>query len=452
MAQKINELHLIGKVLDDPTLTTYSMLIELGVSSGFFVTAHANYYWTMLEGYVTAYRSVPTRKYLYDLYTQSGLREVPIPKGPQEDIRAIKEIVQERNNRTKLSGIIAQAANMFDRKEPVDRVIEALQRSTSVLNLKDELIVKQLNKSMEDHIDRYIRILRGEMSEGFLWPWDTLNNVSRITESLYFGFYGRPKNMKTYALLWLGCHVAKQGGRVMFLSPEITEIQYNTRMISICAGLDETLWRKKKLSEEEAKALLLTDITKYPITYVHLSEYSVPVLRRDVMRRSPDLVLVDALHKFYDEETGKADQSQQVVRNVARNTTKLTRDLHVPLGFTAQANRESEKQTVRSSATGDVGFSDALSQEVDILFRVKKTKDNLDLGDRAISANKKANVIGDTVLQIYTVATRDFDPVGFTTDAFPGVSFTERYPYIQEEGDAEHNGQRTQRGPRFRPS
>ena len=430
--KRINEFDLIAKVIDT---NSYQDALKFGVTPEFFVSPIARFYWYNVGLYVQRYHTPPSREYLYDLATNGNVDPIPLPASPLDPLEAIISSVRDKNNRLKIQLVLKDVSDMVKKGKPIERVLRSLYKIGDTVFVEQERSIKTAREAVGEFLEDYIKRLRGEIVPGYEWPWEKPNEMSRISQQMYFAFFARPKNMKTYLLMWVGYKAALQGARVIFISPELTELQYKRRLVAMLARLDEKPLRKLEYTEDEIRRLLAAENMDIDFTYIYLKAFDIPTLASEIQKTRPTLVLVDAIHKFYDVETGRQDQSPQVVRNIVRSVGALAREDNIPIGVTVQANRQSSRTNVDAELTDDVAFSDALAQETDILFRIKKINDPLPLEERRALATHDTYLDRDEVVVVYTAATRETEPFGFTIEAYPCVSFDQRYPIAISENN-----------------
>lgn len=87
----------------------------------------------------------------------------------------------------------------------------------------------------------------------------------------------------------------------------------------------------------------------------------------------PDLVLIDGMYLLSDDQKGSS--RWESISNVSRNLKKLARKKGVPIIATTQFNRASEDVKIDRVTLSNLGFSDSIGQDADVVLGLFRTKD-----------------------------------------------------------------------------
>jgi len=87
----------------------------------------------------------------------------------------------------------------------------------------------------------------------------------------------------------------------------------------------------------------------------------------------PDLVLVDGMYLLADDQNSQS--RWEGISNISRSLKKLARKKNVPIIATTQFNRASEGVKIDKVTLSNLGFSDSIGQDADVVLGLFRTKD-----------------------------------------------------------------------------
>lgn len=87
----------------------------------------------------------------------------------------------------------------------------------------------------------------------------------------------------------------------------------------------------------------------------------------------PDLIIVDSFYKMKDDRSGKRSVKWEVQYNIVQDLKGVTQLLHIPvIGVTQRHRSKKEESDAEEEDLGDIAYADAVGQEADAIYRVKK--------------------------------------------------------------------------------
>lgn len=217
----------------------------------------------------------------------------------------------------------------------------------------------------------------------------------------------RPSMGKTSLALNIASRVAKDGGRVLFVSLEMSEKQLATNLMALRCGInsrnigrrcvqDHELDRMAKESSAAAReALYIVEPSSLTPAGLHLA------VRR---MRQPSLIVVDYLQLMHIE--GKQESRQVEVGKISRAIKATARKANVPILALAQLNRgiETRSREDRTPRLSDLRESGAIEQDADVVMllhcedRYNPTADNKELAQVIVAKNRNG-ATGSTTLR-----------------------------------------------------
>jgi replicative DNA helicase len=185
----------------------------------------------------------------------------------------------------------------------------------------------------------------------------------------------RPSMGKTTYMTHIAKHVAKNYGKVMIFSLEMTHESLTQRMIASdgplhmgmmrdpsTANRDENFWPKLTAATNRVISL--------PIEIDDQGGLSVGELRaraRREHRKSPiSMIMVDYLGKLNDGGRTRDNRNQEI-SNISADLKNLAKELECPVIALSQLNRSLESRTEKRPNNSDLRDSGSLEQDADII-------------------------------------------------------------------------------------
>lgn len=272
-------------------------------------------------------------------------------------------------------------------------VLGMAYEAASMLNeLQFDISSMQLGKSTDISLrkgvakvkERYRKMKAGETVGIMPWPWEPLQDQTKgVQEDDYVVFYGRPKSMKTWILVFLIYWAIIHNKRVLFYTKEMTDLNLYMRIAACYIEVFYNDLRLGNMTPEKEAALNdleeMAGVLEKENAVICLSAQdadgrdSVAWLSSKVAKYKPDIVFIDGIYLMSVEKKTLKDNER--VALISRQIRQMILATHVPVIATIQANRKAEGHT--EANLDEIAFSDALSQDCTIAARVIKSKDEV---------------------------------------------------------------------------
>jgi replicative DNA helicase len=292
------------------------------------------------------------------------------------------------------------------------------------------------------------------------WPWEALNDATfGLQPDDYIIFYGRPKSMKTWVLVYLIAWAYEHEKRILVYTKEMTPDNVYHRVISCIARLpyDDVRGALSGYARNDPARTASIEHAEKVLSELHTFVKSAPGegerlqvlsgrdvsaggdtvswLKSKVEQYKPDILFVDGLYLLSDQRKATSDHVR--VMNISRDLRNLVLHTGVPLVATMQANR---KAAAHGDANLDeIAYSDAISQDATIAARVINDKNA-------------------PTISILIGGSREFKLHGFRINGVPSTDFTfhsqltEQDALKAREGDQEPSEKKPKKDSIRRPA
>lgn len=260
----------------------------------------------------------------------------------------------------------------LDTEEYVPRAEAILAEATHRTFAGDEpprmgdLVLRQI----EHHRQRKPGEVEG-LKTGFL-------NLDAILQGLKPGdsiiLAGRPSMGKTAFAQNIADNVARNGGKVLFVSVEMPDKQIANRVISTEAGIEGYKINSALVSSEEWDKAIET-LRKRGILdayyWVEDRLSTVPQIRACALRLQRryglDLILIDYLQILRPSDWYKGQRVNEI-GEISREIKALAKELRVPVITLSQLTREVEKREDKRPVLADLRDSGSIEQDADVVI------------------------------------------------------------------------------------
>ena len=236
---------------------------------------------------------------------------------------------QVRNDRAvhSLEKILAESrADLETGKDP-SLIITEHQDKIHQLSLLSTRLNSSTFSSAADGIKlRYDRAAAGEIINPIRWPWARLNQVTRgIALTDFVLYYGRPKNKKTFVLMYHALAIYLDGKHVLMYSKEMPEEEIWERAICFLANLPYDAFNELKLSSEEyGRFTMMLEFVKDMARDTHGRQQitcvsgldapdgcdSVAWLTSMAKKHKPDVIIIDGVYLMASSSKAKEDHAR----------------------------------------------------------------------------------------------------------------------------------------------
>jgi len=412
------EIQLIAKVLETGELKT---VVESGLRAEDLLDEECRGHLQWLEEYYTDPqhpRAVPTR----DMF----LEHRPDTILPETDRTSVKELIEvcKKRSAKKLCQQMGEDLILMSEEDPASALSFVAAAAIKEIGRLVDTKTISVSDYVEEIFSEYQKSKEGVFN-GVRWPWARLNERTKGIENGNFVLiYGRAKQMKTWIALYIAAeHYRKYfDSRVLVYSLEMPVKQMAQRLAAILARVpySDSLLGQLSFEEEARFYEVLRDLKveeestctngkRKGLFVVTPSSDSASVLdlRNKIDLFDPDLVIVDGVYNMAASLQAKRFDWREVAK-VSRDIKMTALDYNLPIIGVSQANRDEDA----GSDMRDMGFTDNLSRDPDVIMKVhKQVTDNM-----------------GTVLVIAFKGVREFDVAGILIYGNPATKFD----FIQE--------------------
>ena len=252
----------------------------------------------------------------------------------------------------------------FSQKIRSDEILE--NRVTSIISLGEKIV-----EQYEKHKDGMIT--------GVKSPYPTLDNYTLgWQDEDMVVVAARPQTGKTWLLTVMAEYAWRQGQKVFFVSPEISDIKLAQRFISLNLKLPYMDLRRGRLGSfleptfySGVKELVKNDDKRF-MTLSSSFGIDINSIRSGIIEFKPDIVFLDGLYLL---DTGsKFVDKYSRVSQAADEIKKINRTFKVPCITATQFNRN-VKPGKKKMSLEDIGLSDVIGWNADWVFGMYQDKD-----------------------------------------------------------------------------
>ena len=257
-----------------------------------------------------------------------------------------------------------------------DTSVPPLQRLefgiTSLIEITREAVPNR-QKSVGNIVsDIYENVLKGNgKNDGIKIGFEELDiALGGIKRDEFIVIGARPSVGKSAFTLQVGLNVARSGKRVLYVSPEMSELQLGTRLLSLESGVPYRKIQAAKVPPEDLERIKAAThaIINLPLDIDDSPDQTIESIRlqaRSMLGGSGlDLLLVDYLQLLCE-----GDDSKENVTKVSRGLKSIAKDLHIPVWAVTQLSRQIEYRDDKRPHLSDVRGSGQIEQDCDaVLF------------------------------------------------------------------------------------
>jgi hypothetical protein len=235
-------------------------------------------------------------------------------------------------------------------------------------------------------LDRYMKVKNNQFAFARMpWPWEIMNEVTGgIQEDDFIVAFGRPKNMKTWVLVYILAWAYINGKTALVYTKEMTPENIYQRVFACIARIPYQELRSGKLLPEDELSLTSTASVirdKYNNTSniivldgrsVGAGGDTVAWLQSKAEKYKPDIIFIDGMYLLSDAGGGKKTADWQRVTNISRAVRQMILHLRVPVVATMQANRAAAKNS--DANLDEIAYADAIAQDATVIMRTIENK------------------------------------------------------------------------------
>lgn len=178
----------------------------------------------------------------------------------------------------------------------------------------------------------------------------------------------------TWLLLKIADFMWCDGLKILLFSMEMSKIALMRRLDAIHWRLPYNGLRSGMLTEHmENKYLEQTDLRDMPDFIIVDTQLGISGISAKIDQYKPDVVLIDGMYLMPDDERG--DSPNIRTGNISRGLKRLAKQKNLPIIVTTQFNRMAEEVKFEKVTLAQIGFSDSIGQDSDIVLGMFQTQD-----------------------------------------------------------------------------
>lgn len=281
------------------------------------------------------------------------------------------EQLNERENMARLTDLADRIQPLLtDRKS--SEAINMLRMGLQGLELNAHASAVEFGTVKPDHYKKSVLEKAKELQNGqmFNTPFTGLNKIIVMMRSENLvTLSGRPALGKTWILLLFALHYFEQEKRVLLISKEMSQEEFQERLDALDAKLNWKRFRQGNLERVQRirfkRALKRRAKCKgklFVLGNEELEGQTIYDLVSDINRYSPDVVLVDGVQKY--EVRGTKNEIEKVMQ-LSTMMKRLAKTRKVLLMQTVHQNRASEGKggDIKAGGLGGLSWGDATARD-----------------------------------------------------------------------------------------
>lgn len=359
--------------------------------------------------------------------------------------REAKDIYTTKDTHDLIDSLQSMMEEDYD---PKTVIMEAIDKFKELQASSISTDGSYLHDSASTLRDRYELRKANDGVTGLHFPYQCLNKMTGgMSPGDLVYIYGRPGTMKSWLLCVFADYLVKtHNKRVMLYTKEIDDDTLKERVASIHVGLDYGSFRDGSLSVEDEQRFFdylaeLNSRNKNPAkdtkggTFVVTDKgCKVPRTVEKLMviaeKIQPDIIFIDGFYLLNPGSLLAKSSAPDKIKSISGKLKEYAQQLGIPIVCTTQANREG-KDSFAIGDTADAAFSDAISQDANLMLRTFKAPNPLKHGgNRLLIVPKKVREGG-----------KDGTPQAFTIHANPSYDWSlDEYPACVDTFRAEMDG------------
>lgn len=275
---------------------------------------------------------------------------------------------------------------------------------------KGELSTQKIGSLLSmapDVWDQYIRMKNGE--RGIPTPWPAMDEMTLgWWPGDFIVIVARMSTGKTWTLLMAALAAWMGGKRVLFVGTEMSRLALATRFFSLHFKLPYGDFRRGHLATETEGELknALDLISNEKGIYVVGDDFDAEIgqIISAVDQMRPDMLIVDGLYLVKNE--GKDRHTR--VSNTADDLKRLAKRMKIPVLCSTQFNREVTGNGKSTVSAVNVGISDVIGWNADVMFGMFQGDDMKEEGIMGFAPLKIREGVGSDFFTRWKMDEMDF--------------------------------------------
>jgi len=386
------EFRILSKMLEEKTINE---ALRFGLLEHHFKDVEARQIWREFNKFWYApdtRKSLPTVSYIQ--------RQWPAFKPVKGDEGALLSMLKDlklRSFESDMRGLADYFQQLVDEnfEEAADHMHGFLNEVVQRYRHSEQLGARDIAERAMAH---YENAKKGSVY-GLPWPWRCLTeDLMGKRKGKFFVFYARPKQMKTWILLYNAVYdYLVNGCRVLIWSKEMDKDDCLLRIASLIAAVDYHLFTHGKLppkmevkmmkalnqiveeddfnrSEEQIAEAVRTGRRQLILFCGSDAPNTMQELEGEITKHGPHVVYLDSFYHLQTKRQEKARARWERIGILAEDTKQMALNQKLPVVAAHQANRAGEKSI---GGTADIADSDILAREADATIRIIKRKNRV---------------------------------------------------------------------------
>lgn len=244
----------------------------------------------------------------------------------------------------------------------VSSVLDGLEVDDGKHEEFDDLLKRAIN-NLDDR-------MQGKAPKGLMTGFDSIDQrLNGIKKQDFRILAGRPSMGKTTLVLNEACHIAMNGGNVLFFSVEMGKEQLMDKMLASVSGISSRAIETGQFEENDhhliqigvskIKGANINIIDKGGIDIGHLSN----IAKKFNRTKKLDAIYIDYLQLV----TCKSVSRFEEISEISRRLKALTKEIDVPITALSQLSRKVEERQDKRPMNSDLRESGQIEQDADII-------------------------------------------------------------------------------------
>lgn len=357
-----------------------------------------------------------------------------------------------RDSKIRMELLSLSAALQLEADKDPQAALSTLKQKTQSLAAMNEVgLDLSMSGAYTALMERYSTVQAAQGVVGIPYPWEPLNQETQgMQGGQFIVFYARPKSMKTWVAIYCAVHAyLKSRRRVLFYTREMPPMQIAQRVAATICGVDYRAFKNGTLDpsllqyvQAVLKELIQDELAAgkhgHQPCFIITSDRShngggVAWLQAKIREVDPDIVFVDGMYLMKDDRTNQRTVDWKNIAHISQDLKMTSQEFDIPVVGITQASRKSD--STKSDEMTDISYADALAQDTDAVFRIKKVVKKDEEG------HKK------TELLLFAPGLREGVLDGIVINGCPATDFSFQRVIVDEEEVEEQKYEKKNRPP-----
>lgn len=345
----------------------YFLSKKAGINSKMFESSCVKG-WKFIEDHVLEFGTVPSLDFFS---AKTGVPAVDV----EEPLEVLFKDLKRRSLWNELKGTHHDMGASLTDNDP-DTALETMKASLKGI-YKDGLTAGRAGNLLElgtNVVENYEQIKSG--ARGIPTPWQALNDMTTgWWDGDFAVFVARMSVGKTFCMLHMAREAWRAGKKVLFVGTEMSRLKLAIRFYCIHLKLPYGQFRNGLLgsNHEEALKKSVKSLSKEKGLYVVGDDFNADMgeIEAALDEIKPDILFVDGFYLVKNEGRNRHER----VSNTADDLKRLARMRGLPVIASTQFNREVSTNNKSSVSAENVGISDVIGWNADVMIGMFQTDD-----------------------------------------------------------------------------